>query len=80
MFLHCVVDDSFNIAWGFLEKSGELGQPDASANMLLDSIHQQIRIGERRPLMIANRAISAYREQAARACISLQTDKVVWIS
>jgi hypothetical protein len=80
MFLSCVVDESFNIAWGFLEKSGALGQPDVSANILLDSIHQQIRTGERRPLMIANRAISAYREQAARAGVSAQRREVIWIT
>ena len=62
-----VVEDAFFIAWSFLEKSGELGQPDASANLLLDSLQQQIRAGERRKLMLANRAISAYRARSVTA-------------
>jgi hypothetical protein len=47
MFTSSVLEESFNIAWGFLEKSGELGQADASANVLLDAIEQQLRTGER---------------------------------
>jgi hypothetical protein len=66
MFANSVLEESFNIAWGFLEKAGELGQADASANILLNAIEQQLRAGERRRLMIANRAISAYREQVAK--------------
>jgi hypothetical protein len=80
MFLSSIVEDSFDIAWGFLEKSGELGQPDASANILLDSIHQQIRAGERRKLMLANRAIFAYRKQAARARVSPRAVDIIWIA
>ncbi|MBR0826281.1 hypothetical protein JQ596_12090 [Bradyrhizobium manausense] len=70
MSVRCLVEDAFYIAWGFLEKSGELGDPDASANILLDSIQHQLRTGERRTLLLANRAISAYREQAAFARVS----------
>ena len=65
MSIRCVVEDSFFIAWTFLEKSGELGEADASANVLLDAIQAQLRTGERRRLMLANRAISTYREHAA---------------
>jgi hypothetical protein len=66
MSIRCVVEDSFFIAWTFLEKTGELGEADVSANVLLDAIQAQLRTGERRKLMLANRAISAYREHAAR--------------
>ncbi|WFU44728.1 hypothetical protein QA640_21095 [Bradyrhizobium sp. CB82] len=66
MSIRCVVENSFYIAWNFLEKTGELGQPDASANIILDAIQAQLRAGERRQLMLANKAIAAYREHAAR--------------
>ncbi|OAF10098.1 hypothetical protein AYJ54_11420 [Bradyrhizobium centrolobii] len=66
MSIRCVVENAFFIAWGFLEKSGELGEPDASANVILDTIEAQLKTGERRQLMLANRAITAYREHAAR--------------
>jgi hypothetical protein len=73
-----LVEDAFLIAWGFLEKSGELGQPDASANLLLDSLQQQIRTGERRKLMLANRAISAYRARSVTAGV-FRKREVKWI-
>jgi len=67
MSIRCTVESAFFMAWSFLEQSGELGPPDASANVLLDAIEAQLRTGERRPLMLANRAIDAYRQDAARS-------------
>ncbi|MEK9280073.1 MULTISPECIES: hypothetical protein [unclassified Bradyrhizobium] len=70
MSIRCVVESAFFIAWSFLEKSGELGEPEASANVILDSIEAQLRTGERRQLMLANKAITAYREHNARTRVS----------
>ena len=61
MSIRCTVENAFYIAWSFLEKSGELGPPDTSANVILDTIEAQLKTGERRPLMLANRAIESYR-------------------
>ncbi|WP_370140926.1 MULTISPECIES: hypothetical protein [unclassified Bradyrhizobium] len=66
MSIRCTVESAFFIAWSCLEKSGELGPPDASANFLLDAIEAQLRTGERRQLMLANKAIDAYRAAAAQ--------------
>jgi hypothetical protein len=66
MILVSALEESFDIAWSFLEKSGELRGAAASADIILDSIEQQLRTGERRKLMLANRAISAYRAQVAK--------------
>lgn len=65
MSIRCTVESAFFIAWSFLEKSGELGPPDTSANIILDAIEAQLKTGERRPLMLANRAIDTYRDQMA---------------
>lgn len=65
MSIRCTVESAFFIAWSFLEKGGELGAPDASANVILDAIEAQLRTGERRQLMLANKAIAAYRVQMA---------------
>jgi hypothetical protein len=65
MSIRCTVESAFFIAWSCLERSGELGAPDASATLILDAIEAQLRTGERRTLMLANRAIDTYREQAA---------------
>ncbi|MCP3390158.1 hypothetical protein NLM27_15370 [Bradyrhizobium sp. CCGB12] len=66
MSIRCTVESAFFIAWSFLEKSGELGPPDESANVILDAIEAQLRRGERRQLMLANKAIDAYRTHVAK--------------
>jgi hypothetical protein len=66
MILIKALEESFDIAWSFLEKSGELRGAAESADIILDSIEHQLRMGERRKLMLANRAISAYRAQVAK--------------
>jgi hypothetical protein len=60
-----LVETSFRIAWDYLEATGELEAYDMAARLLLDTIETMIRQGERRRLLIANKAISAY--QRARA-------------
>lgn len=72
MSIRCTVESAFFIAWSFLEKSGELGPPDETANVILDAIEAQLRTGERRPLMLANKAIDIYRAQAAPGCASAE--------
>lgn len=67
MSIRCTVESAFFTAWSCLEKSGELGPPDATANFLLDAIEAQLRTGERRHLMLANRAIDAFRLHAAHS-------------
>jgi hypothetical protein len=66
MSIRCLVEESFFIAWAALERTGELGEASASANILLDAIEAQLRTGERRKLMLANRAIATYLDHAAR--------------
>lgn len=66
MSIRCTVESAFFIAWTCLEQSGELGPPDETANFILDAIEAQLRTGERRQLMLANRAIDAYRGQRAQ--------------
>ena len=65
MTLVSALEESFDIAWSFLEKSGELRGAAESEDIILSSIEQELREGERRKLMLANRAISAYRAQVA---------------
>lgn len=66
MSIRCTVESAFFIAWTCLEQSGELGPPDETANFILDAIEAQLRTGERRQLMLANKAIDAYRRQRAQ--------------
>jgi len=56
-----LMESSMMIAWDYLERTGELGDPDVASRVLLDSIEGLIRNGERRKLMLSNKAISAYK-------------------
>jgi hypothetical protein len=73
MSIRCTVESAFFIAWSFLEKSGELGPPDASANIILDAIEAQLKTGDRRTLMLANRAIDAYRKEMNQGRIQAES-------
>ncbi len=72
MSIRCTVESAFFIAWSCLEQSGELGPPDETSNFLLDAIEAQLRRGERRQLMLANKAIDAWRAHAAKSRPSQQ--------
>jgi hypothetical protein len=61
-----LIEQSFQIAWGVLERTGELREPNWSANFLLDEIIGMLRSGERRRLVLSNRAIDAYRNQPVK--------------
>jgi hypothetical protein len=56
-----LLDQSFNIAWSVLLRSGEIGDPDVSANFLFREIISMMEKGERRRLMLSNMAIDLYR-------------------
>ncbi|QOZ37872.1 hypothetical protein XH92_14855 [Bradyrhizobium sp. CCBAU 53421] len=60
-FLPIVVEKSIQVAWDFLERSGEITDPGDASHFLLRSIDDMARAGERRPLLLANCAIDAYR-------------------
>ena len=59
--MQSIFANSFQIAWDYLEATGELRNPDHAANHLLDTIETLIRHGERRQLLLANKAIAAYQ-------------------
>jgi len=59
-----LLEESVNIAWVCLERSGELGNGDA-ARFLADTIERMIRQGHRNRMFLANKAIARYRESKA---------------
>ena len=70
--LPILMEKSIQIAWDFLERSGELGEPEAASRFLLDSVEGMVRHGERRQLVLSNRAIAAYKRfRTERGGISL---------
>ena len=56
-----LLEDSFQIAWKYLERSGELGDGALASRFLSDVIETMIRRGQRSRLALSNRAISAYQ-------------------
>ncbi|MDO8398354.1 MAG: hypothetical protein Q7T45_11100 [Bradyrhizobium sp.] len=70
--LPILMERSIQIAWDYLERSGELGEPEAASRVLLDSVELMVRHGERRQLVLSNRAIDAYKRfRTERRGISL---------
>jgi hypothetical protein len=60
--LHSLFEDSVLIAWDYLERTGELEEPEeVASNFLLDSAEGMIRQGVRSRLLLSNRAITAYQ-------------------
>ena len=60
--LPLLIDSSVEIAWDYLNRTGELGDPIVAGRFLSDSIELMVRRGERRRLMLANKAIAAYQQ------------------
>jgi len=56
-----LLEDSFQIAWEYLERSGELGDGAIASRFFSDAIEAMIRYGQRSRLGLSNRAITAYR-------------------
>jgi hypothetical protein len=61
-----LIEQSFQIAWSVLERTGELRDANWSTNYLLDEIIDMVRSGEKRRLVLSNRAIDAYRHQPVK--------------
>jgi hypothetical protein len=56
-----LMENSIQIAWDYLEATGELGDAEVAARFLTDAVEMMIKRGETRKLMLANRAIDAYK-------------------
>jgi hypothetical protein len=61
-----IVEHTLQIAWDFLQRSGEISNEDETEEFLLANIRIQMLRGERRPLLVANRAIDAFRRRPIR--------------
>jgi hypothetical protein len=66
-----LLEESFQIAWDYLERTGELDDAAAASRFLSDTIKIMIRRGQRTRLALSNRAIGAYqRSQTSGAAAS----------
>ncbi|HXO70379.1 MAG TPA: hypothetical protein VN838_15545 [Bradyrhizobium sp.] len=56
-----LIEYSIQIAWDYLERTGELDDPEIASKVLLDAVEAMIRQGVRSRLLLSNRAITAYQ-------------------
>jgi hypothetical protein len=61
--LQWIIERSFQIAWEYLQRSGQLGEPTEAGIFLFRTIEGMVMRGERRKIALANRAIDAYRRR-----------------
>ena len=60
---HWIIERSFQIAWEYLQRSGQLGEPFEATKFLFRVIETMAMKGELRKIALANRAIDAYRRR-----------------
>jgi hypothetical protein len=53
-------EEARQIAWNFLERSGEIDDPAEASEFLINKIEFMIGQGQRSRLMLSNRAITAF--------------------
>jgi hypothetical protein len=58
-----LVEESFEIAWNTFEATGELRDRESAATFLSNKIITMVRRGEKRRLLLSNRAIDLYRQR-----------------
>jgi hypothetical protein len=57
-----LIENAIQIAWDYLERTGSLGDPNVASKVLLKSVEAMIVKGERRRLMLSNKAIDDYKK------------------
>ncbi len=65
--LPILMENSIQIAWDYLERTGQIADPEFASSFLLDAIENMVRKGERRRLVLSNSAITAYERQKLAA-------------
>lgn len=69
--LPMLVESSVQIAWDYLERTGELGSPEVASQVLIETVETMIMRGERRKLLLSNKAIDAYKRFRAERHLEL---------
>ena len=60
--LMILMENSIQIAWDYLERTGELRDPEVASLVLLDAVERMVRQGVRSRLVLSNKAITAYQK------------------
>ena len=63
LMLSILLEESVQIAWNYLERTGEIDDPFEASRFLSDVVEAMIRQGTRSRLVLSNRAITAYQKR-----------------
>ena len=75
--LASLMEESLQIAWDYLERSGEIEDNWVASRYLGDAIELMIRQGQRSRLVLSNRAITAYLQFRNANIVDVKPERVV---
>jgi hypothetical protein len=75
--LESLMEESLQIAWDYLERSGEIEDTWVASRYLGDAIELMIRQGQRSRLVLSNRAITAYLRFRDANIVDVKPERVV---
>jgi hypothetical protein len=68
--LPILIEEAIQIAWDYLEKTGQIDDPEIASWLLLDTVEHMVRCGEGRRLALSNGAIEAYERLRADSLVA----------
>jgi len=71
------MEESLQIAWDYLERTGEIEDNWIAGRYLGDTIELMIRQGQRSRLVLSNRAITAYLKFRNASVVDVKPERVV---
>jgi hypothetical protein len=75
--LASLMEESLQIAWDYLERTGEIEDNWVASRYLGDAIELMIRQGQRSRLVLSNRAITAYLQYRDANIVDVKPERVV---
>ena len=75
--LASLMEESLQIAWDYLERTGEIEDNWLAGRYLGDAIELMIRQGQRSRLVLSNRAITAYLKFRNANVVDVKPERVV---
>ncbi len=72
-----LMEESLQIAWDYLERTGEIEDNWLASRYLGDAIELMIRQGQRSRLVLSNRAITAYLQFRDANIVDVKPQRVV---
>ena len=75
--LASLMEESLQIAWDYLERTGEIEDNWLASRYLGDAIELMIRQGQRSRLVLSNRAITAYLQFRDANIVDVKPQRVV---